>query len=394
MLQAAQVRVLATALILDVSGFVPIALVGAFAVQLTNDLGISESGIGLTVTCYFVAGAVAALLAGPEIDRFGWYRGVMAAASLCAVAVMAMALLVHSAWGMLIAISLVGIASAVNIPCTNVMLFRMLPIARLGVAISVKQASIPLSLLVAGLALPVIALSIGWRWAFAGAGLLPVLGLVLMPRKSGLHSERLPQRRAESRAAMRRLSRVFMSVCLAGILPGALLAYCVVSLVSAGVPNGTAGVIFAIASIAGLLGRLGAGWRGDLSGHTAYRDVSVLMAGGGLGALIMSTWQPMVMIGGCLLAFGMGWAWPSLVSLLVVKAESQNPGSSSSLVQSAGMLGSGVGPAVIGLVLPLVGLQISWVVVGGLTIVGALVVAVAGRTQEPPEGGLPGWEAT
>ena len=41
-----------------------------------------------------------------------------------------------------------------------------------------KQAAVPVAGIVAGLAVPAVGLTVGWRWAYAGIG-LGVVGLAL-----------------------------------------------------------------------------------------------------------------------------------------------------------------------------------------------------------------------
>ena len=49
---------------------------------------------------------------------------------------------------------------------SNTSLSRQVPAGRQGLSFGVKQAAIPVSTLLAGAAVPVVALTVGWRWAF------------------------------------------------------------------------------------------------------------------------------------------------------------------------------------------------------------------------------------
>jgi predicted MFS family arabinose efflux permease len=70
-----------------------------------------------------------------------------------------------------------------------------------------------------------------------------------------------------------------------------------------------------------------------------------------------------------------------LVYFMAVRIESDNPGSSSAVMQTGGMLGSAMGPAIVGLTTHLLGLPAAWVVVAVATVLGGVVVARARRFE-------------
>src|SRR4051812_20173422 len=76
---------------------VPVFLVGGLAVQIGDELGFSPAGLGLAVSAYFGASALASIPAGALVERYGSARvsrfGIaLSAASLLAVAAAATAL--------------------------------------------------------------------------------------------------------------------------------------------------------------------------------------------------------------------------------------------------------------------------------------------------------------
>ena len=60
-------------------------------------------------------------------------------------------------------------ANALGQLASNAALARHVPAHRQGLSFGVKQAAIPVSTLLAGAAVPTIALTAGWRWAFVAA---------------------------------------------------------------------------------------------------------------------------------------------------------------------------------------------------------------------------------
>src|SRR4029453_10911235 len=78
---------------------IPVFLVGGLAVQIGDELGFSPAGLGLAVSAYFGASALASVPAGALVERYGSVAisrfGIgLAAASLLGVAVGAAPLLV------------------------------------------------------------------------------------------------------------------------------------------------------------------------------------------------------------------------------------------------------------------------------------------------------------
>src|SRR5699024_3351475 len=94
-----------------------------------------------------------------------------------------------------------GCTSALLQPATNLFLIRRVAIAHRGVAFGFKQAAVPSSVFVAGLAVPTIALTVGWRWAFVIVGVIALIMCMCMP---GAHSSLSAYR---ARPPVPRLSR-------------------------------------------------------------------------------------------------------------------------------------------------------------------------------------------
>jgi MFS family permease len=141
----------------------------------------------------------------------------------------------------------------------------------------------------------------------------------------------------------------------------------------------TAGLVFALANVAGIAVRLVAGWLADRSGTDGYQPVAAFMVLGGLATVLLATSALSAVVIGAIVAFGLGWGWTGLVYFMAVRTESDNPGSSSAVMQTGGMLGSAMGPAIVGLTTHLFGLPAAWLVVAAAAVLGGIVVARARR---------------
>src|SRR5699024_1411731 len=71
--------------------------------------------------------------------------------------------------GLIIAMMLGGVANATAQPAANLAISRTVESRRLGLAFGVKQSAAPAASLIAGLAVPSIALATSWRWAFVAS---------------------------------------------------------------------------------------------------------------------------------------------------------------------------------------------------------------------------------
>src|SRR5918911_1776342 len=79
------------ALTTTVAVSIPVFLVGGLAVQIGDELGFTPAGLGLAVSAYFGASALASVPAGALVERYGSvpisrFAIVLAAASLLGIA--------------------------------------------------------------------------------------------------------------------------------------------------------------------------------------------------------------------------------------------------------------------------------------------------------------------
>ena len=75
-----------------------------------------------------------------------------------------------------------GLGNAISHPATHLLLAREVSQNRQGLAFGIKQAAIPAATLIAGLAVPLVATTVGWRWAFAGGAALVLCVALLVPK--------------------------------------------------------------------------------------------------------------------------------------------------------------------------------------------------------------------
>jgi len=352
-------------------------LVGALALQIRSDLDVRVEAVAAGVSVFFLAGALSASWGGRLADHVGAVRAMRWCVLITAACLLAGALLAESLVVLLLLLALAGVSNAVCQPAINLFVSEQVPADRQGLGFGIKQSGIPAAILVSGLALPVLAIPLGWRPTFALCALGPLALGVALHRAGSVHVSRRPASRRPSRVLV--LTAIGAALATAG--PSALGAYLVASAVDVGIAEGTAGLLAAASSGLSLAVRVMLGARADRRRDYGLSTVVVLLAAGSLGFALMATDAVPSFVAGTLLAFTLGWGWPGLFNLAVVASNRETPGSASGISQTGIYVGAGGGPAAFGALYASAGHGTAWLVVAGITLIGAAVIWLAARTE-------------
>ncbi|HEX6584957.1 MAG TPA: MFS transporter [Thermoleophilaceae bacterium] len=368
---------LALAVATGAASVLPGFLVGALALQIRSDLDVRVEAVAAGVSVFFLAGALSAGWGGRLADHVGAVRAMRWCVLVTATSLLAGALLAESLVALLPLLALAGVSNAVCQPAINLFVSEQVPADRQGLGFGIKQSGIPAAILVSGLALPVLAIPLGWRATFALCALGPLALGVALRRAGSVHVSRRPASRRPSRVLV--LTAIGAALATAG--PSALGAYLVASAVDVGIAEGTAGLLAAVSSGLSLAVRVMLGARADRRRDYGLSTVVVLLAAGSLGFALMATDAVPSFVAGTLLAFTLGWGWPGLFNLAVVASNRETPGSASGISQTGIYVGAGGGPAAFGALYASAGHGTAWLVVAGITLIGAAVIWLAARTE-------------
>jgi MFS family permease len=368
-------RAAAGAVAVTTVSVLPIFLTGGLAVQISAELGFDPAGLGLVVALYFGVSALASLPVGWLVERVG--AGLTSRiAVLGAAALMLIVALAARSYASLTVILLCSAwCNVMGQLSSNLTLARSVPAHRLGLSFGVKQAAIPLATLLAGTAVPAVALTVGWRWAYViGAG-LALAALLGAPRG---HSAHAPSTAAPGERATAALAVLGVASGLAAATATALGIFLVASAVDRGIDPGLAGLVLTFGSMVGLSMRLLHGWLADRreGGHVAVVAGSLTLGAGGL-ALLAVPGTPALVVG-TVLAFGLGWAWPGLLQFAVVRLNPSAPAAATSIVQVGVYAGGFAGPVGFGFVAAHASFQAAWTG-AAVTMLVAAVLMVVGR---------------
>lgn len=361
-------------------GSLPAFLTGGVSVQLRADLGFGESGLGLAVGAFFTAAAVSSAVLGRTAERLGPTASMRVSASCSALALLGVAVGARSFALLLVFLAFGGVANALSQPAANLFIARTVPAERLGMAFAVKQSGIPAATLLGGLAVPTIALTVGWRWAFVSAAALPLVGALTIP-EAGRSAARSDEdaddggRRARVRVPMRPLVVLGFGIGFGAAAAGTLGAFLVNAAVDAGIAEGPAGLLVSAGSAFGIAMRLLAGRRADRREGGHLRVVSLMLVAGSIAYVLYATEQPWLLVLATPLAFGAGWGWPGLFNLAIVRAHPTAAAAASGVTQTGTYFGAVAGPVVFGAVVESASYRAAWLLAAGFALAGAATIA-------------------
>lgn len=374
-------------------GTLPVFMTGALAVQIGRDLELGATRLGVASGVFFGAAAMASAVMGRVAERIGPGRAMRGAALASAVLQAMIALAPGYTW-LLLALLVAGPANSLAQVGANLLLAKGIHPARQGWALAVKQAGMPGATLLGGLAVPAIAVTVGWRWAFAAGAVGALAAATSVPVGAVAPGGRRPVGRRVD-VPMGPLVILAAAVGFAAAANGTLATFVVSAGVDTGLGESAAGLVLTVGSAAGIAMRLVVGARADRRGGRHLPVVSLLLAGGAVGYFLLAPGLVATHLLGALVAFGSGWAWPGLFNLAVVRLNPTAPAAATGITQTGVYVGGLTGPILFGLVVDSAGYGLAWLL-AGVASAGAAAGVAWGRSRvvswrdavAPADGGI------
>lgn len=402
----ATIGVLAT-----MSVILPAFLTGAVAVQIRDDLRLAESAIGVAIGAFFLGSAAGSTALGRLAERLGPSLALRLGLSLTSLAGLAIVVLVDDTPSLAAVLVVAGLANALVQPAINLLVVRLVAPERLGLVMALKQSGMPAAALLGGLAVPAIALTIGWRAAYLGGAVLALASIGQLrvverrlatgalatgvlaghqasagadaqtdevggPGVGGAGGKRRPARARPDQGPL-----VLAVMAAVGVLGGGAaniaVAYLVSGAVAAGVQPGYAGLILMAGSALGIGSRLVHGWLADQGRLEPLSRMVIMLLAGMTGALALTSQQPIAYVLATPVVFAGGWAWPGLFNLVVVRANRSAPAAATGVTQTGVYVGAVVGPIGAGALIEASGYRPAWFLTAaalGLAALATLVV--------------------
>ena len=377
-------RMMIATLTTTIAANLPSFLLGGLAVQMQEELGFGARALGIGVGIFFAAGALSSAATGRLVDRLGAERSLRSAALLAAVVQLAVAAAGRSIIVITVMLAVGGLANAWAQPASNVLLARAVPANRLGFALGLQKSAIPAAALLGGLAVPVIALTVGWRWAFVAGAVFALVSSFSVPPPDGSVARRSASRTGTPDVPVRHLAFLAVGVGFGSAASNALSAFLVSSGVEAGLGAGAAGIMLTIGSIAGLGVRLLVGARADRAPGNTLVVMAAMFAAASVSFLFLATEQTAMFVVGTPLAFATAYAWPGLFHLAVVRSNPSAPGVATGIAMTGTLTGAVSGPIVFGAIVGTGNYAAAWLTGGGFLVAAAAIVGMSSRLIPEP----------
>lgn len=365
-------------------GVLPVFLVGGLAVQLRSELGLSVSLVGLAGSVFFAVSAMVARPLAAVTERVGPTVALRLACAGSVACLLALAATPSPGW-LLAMLCLAGVPNALSQPASNEMLMARVAAGRRAFAFAVKQSAIPASTLLAGLAVPAIALTIGWRWVFVFAASLGLLVAFTVPA--------LTWRRRATPVRQAGTSAGALLVALAAVTgmgsaaANAMGTFVTISAVEVGYQEAGAGLVLALGSAVGLTSRLFAGAVADRARPDLLRMVAGMLGLGSVGFGLLALGHPLTFLIGLLLGFGAGWAWPGVFNYAVAARFPDRVATATSVTQTGVYVGAAAGPLLFGLVVDHVGTSVAWLASCAVMVAATTTLLVVRARAARPRSG-------
>jgi len=332
----------------------PVFLIGSLFVQMQGDIVIPAWVLGFAVAMYWAVAAIVSVLSGRIIGVIGSRAATLVSLIGAAISLLGSAV-VAPGWIWLVVWAMVGgAANGIGHPASNHLMSVRVRGSRLATAFGIKQSAVPFAAFIAGLSVPALALTLGWRWGFGAAALIVVVLIIAFLRAGPKRVPRgTPRTRVHVKLSpplLRYLLLLSSATTLGAAAAGAVSAFAVTAGIERGLPDAAAGVLLSVGSLIGATIRAVAGRLADrYGGRIALPLAAGLLGSGAVGVLFLSIDSEWSFIVGILLALGPGWGWTGLTHFVVSRTAGAATPSATGIVQTGSYIGSGAGPLLFGL---------------------------------------------
>jgi MFS family permease len=361
--------------------------------SLVEGLGLTRFQVAFLVPSIYLSGLLFSMPGGRLADRLGVRPSFLGGLAVAAIGLLAAAL-APGFLAFLVCLFVAGSGWSVVNPALGKAIMDVFPVSERGIAMGVKQMGLTLGGLVAALALPAIAATLGWRYAVGACSVVVAVPVALGWRP--LAAFRAGARGAAATAGesdatswwwARRPALVvfFATGFVLGMVQGAVLSYLpLFTIQGLGFDKIGAGLLVAASQAGGAVSRLALGAASDR--WAAGRRSLWLAFTGAVGAaifLVYAIWPATSAGMAGLLAFATGvgaYGWVGIFFVISVEAGGRDQaGLLSGVAFASIVLGLLVGPPIFGLLLEgFDSYAVSWAVFAVLSGLVAIISLLAG----------------
>jgi MFS family permease len=356
----------------------PLFLVGAMAVQISTELALGTSALGLAIGVSRGSGATASAALGRLADRIGAVWSVRMALGIAAVSSWGIFSTVVGVKSLIAWLVVAGWANALGQPAVNRLLARVVQPDRLGLAFGVKQSAPPAALMLAGLCVPLVAATLGWRWGFATVVMAAAAVFLMVGQRPAL-AQRRPHEALPARVSFRETWLFSVAFALGTAASSAGTAFYVHWAAALGSNPSAAGIVLAVASLAAICARLLSGWASDRMGGGHLRVCAGMLVVGCLGFALLASGSARLGSIGIVIALTGAWGFNGVFWFALVRAYASAPGAITGALAPGGLVGAAAGPIVFGVLADEVGYAASWSAAALMSLAAAGAMVLGGR---------------
>jgi MFS family permease len=375
-------RPIATGTALIVAGVLPGFLTASLAPRIRHDFSFGDSVLGLAVAIFYLICTLSSTPSGHLVERIGARRGMLLGAALTSVACLAIAAFADSAAALIAILLVAGLGNAIGGPAVSALLRRTVDTGRHGLAFGAQQSGASIGALLAGVALPAVAIPFGWRWAYVAAGLMALVAVTLAPAPEPGEPPRLDHQPASAPHHLASIRVLAVAAALASAAGVGFIAFLVTYSIDQGIDEGAAGLLLAAVSLAATVSRVGLGVIADRSAADPLRLAVLTLAGSVAGYLLLIAGEPVVIVLAALLVGSIGWSWPGTLTLAVVFRRPEAPAWAVGVMMSGLFAGAAGGPLLVGLLAEHDHFAAAWSLCAGLALAAAATIALTRRFEQ------------
>ncbi len=358
----------------------PLFLTASLALDIERDLDMTVARLGVAITVFWVVATSSSFPAGRLVDRIGSVAAGRLAGAFVVLGSLGMAV-APSFWVFTAFLAVTAVGNAIIPTAMSALVTGELRARRRGTVLGLQQAGPPLASVLAGLALPTLGATLGWRAVFVlGAGAAALAALTVR----GAEGRPVASPRAVH-AAGDGAGRFIRLLALGGMLASAaatgLVAYLVVYAVDSGLSEGAAGILLAVASVVCVATRVQSGVRFDRRRAPLLPQMAALVLAGTVGFVLLVLGAAAAVAVGSVLAIGIGWGWSGLYILAAVEHGTGGAGRAVGTAVTGSFAGATLGPLLVALVATVASFEAAWAVCAGLSVAGAAVFLAASRLE-------------
>lgn len=357
----------------------PLFLTASLALDIGRALDMTVARLGVAITVFWVVATTSSFPAGRLVDRIGAVRAGRLAGALVVLGSLGIAA-APSFEALTAFLAVTAIGNAIIPTAMSALVTGELRARRRATVLGLQQAGPPLASVIAGLALPTLGATLGWRAVFVLGAVAAALATLAVRAGEG-RQRSTPSARGGAAGTSEFTRLLALGGLLASAAASGLIAYLVVYAADAGFSEGAAGILLAVASIVCVATRVQSGVRVDRRRAPLLPQMAALVLAGTVGFALLVVGTASTVAIGSVLAVGIGWGWSGLYILAAVEHGGAASGRTVGTAVTGSFAGATLGPLLVALVATAASFEVAWAVCAALSVAGAAAFVAAGRHE-------------